>query len=279
MNKRQRKKAVERSMQPRHRPWKRDKQREATLPLKPLLTKEEMVDYKRQMKKVISYTNAKIDQTLDNHIMTTQLYDFLNGDTSKRFAFDDKMSAKQLRAYMTQVRVVLESLDDDGRKATLDTALMEAEAYRGQFGNQHNAVFTDEIGKARVRHYNTRDVFDENGNLIRRAISPDLASRAFAAYRRLEVDYAGYIGRQGQELMFGSENLIILLYDFYEKNPGADYNFNTDHDTMDAQMFASELLERWIEDKLLELEGINFNLSSAPSIITSWDDYLNTRLF
>lgn len=279
MNKKTRKKAAEKAKQPTRRPWKRDMQRESTLPLKPLLTKEEMVDYRRQMKKVISYTNAKIDQTLDNQVMTTQLHDFLNGDTSKRFVYNDKLSLNQLRAYMTEVRVVLESLDDDGKKAAFDTALMEAEVYRNQFGNQHNAVFTDELGKARVRHYNTRDVFDDNGNLIRRAISPELASKAFAAYRRLEVDYAGYIGRQGQELMFGSENLIILLYDFYDKNPGADYNFNTDHDTMDAQMFASELLERWIEDKLLELEGINFSLSSAPSIVTSWDDYLNTRLF
>lgn len=259
-------------------PWKRNK-KQPILPQKTQLTTEELVDYKRQMSKIVNYTNVRIEEQLEKHELTTELYSFLNEDFNKRFDISQLTDPREIREYMTQVRVVLNSLDDGGRKASVDTAIMEAEVYRTQFGNQHRGGYVDEEGKYRVRHFNTHDVFDESGNLIRRAIDPTTASKAFAAYRRLEEQFAGYIGRQGQELMFGSENLIILLYDFYEKNPEADNDFLRSHNTDDSLLFASSLLDEWINERIMEMEGINYSLQNATSLITSWDNLLDRRYF
>ncbi len=268
-------------------PWKRNK-KQPTLPQKTQLTTEELADYKRQMTKIVKYANMKIDQQLEPkytdegdvyYEMTTELHTFLDNNLNKRFDISQLTDPADIREYMTQVRVVLSSIDDGGRKAALDTAVMEAEVYRNQFGNQHRSTFIDEDGKVRVRHFNINPVFDESGNLIRHAIDPSIASKAFAAYRRLEEQFAGYIGRQGQELMFGSENLIILLYDYYEKNPESDRKFDEDHNTDEGLLFASPLLDEWIQEKVMELEGISNTFKNASSLITSWNNLLDRRYF
>lgn len=202
----------------------------------------------------------------------------MNGDINKRFDISSIDSPAELRAYMTQMDVIMSTIQPLSKKGAIDSALAEAEVYRGQFGNQHRNMFTDADG-VHIRHYNTAPVFDENGNVIRRAVDPELASRAFAAYRRLEEQYAGYIGRQGQELMFGSENLIILLYDFYEKNRGADYDFTRTGNTDDALIQFSALLSQWINQQVAELEGVSTDFSRAHKIIADWDDYLEKRWF
>ena len=255
-------------------PWKRSKQQKRTLPVSQL-TNEEISAYKREMGKVVDYANFQVESAWNNHEVSLELHRFLDGDESKRFDISNIENIGELRAYMTNLQVVLSTIEPASKKGAIDSALIEAEVFRGQFGNQHRQVYTDEEGVARARHYNVMPVFDEEGNLIRRAVDPQTASKAFAAYRRLEEQYAGYIGRQGQELMFGSENLIILLYDFYDKNPGADYDNSSD----DALAEISPLLSRWIDEQMLEMEGINYSLSQASAIIADWDDFFNKRYF
>ena len=76
-------------------------------------------------------------------------------------------------------------------------------------------------------------------------------------------------------MMFGSENLIILLYDFYDRNPGADYDYNTKGNTYDALEYAKPLLDEWINNQLLELGGINYSFSDAIDIISSWQSRID----
>lgn len=243
------------------------------------LSARELSDYKKSMQGIVDYANTRIDEALSSHSVSLELHRFLDGDENRRFSISQLTDPGDIRTAMTELRTVLSTIDKDSKKGEVDSAVMEAEIYRGQFGNQHRGGYVDESGKYRVRHFNTNDVFDENGQLIRHAVDPATASKAFTAYRRLEEEFAGYIGRQGQELMFGSENLIILLYDFYEKNPGADYNYAEDHNTLDAYDYAKPLLDEWILDQLKSMEGINFSFSEAENIIENWDSYIERRYF
>lgn len=262
-------------------PWKRKSKNEARaiLPHKEL-TPDEISAYKREMGRVIEYANFQIDDAIRDNNVSTELNRFLQGDSSKRFNIDSLNNPGDLRAYMTNVDVVIKSLAPFSRKGEIDSALAEAEAYRGQFGNQWRSAYVDsEESTTKYRHYNLVPVFDEEGKVIRRAVNPALAQKAFKAYRRLEEEYAGYIGRQGQELMFGSENLIILLYDFYEKNSGADNDFQTTGMTDDALAAISPMLSNWINQQLLEMERANFSSNKALKIISDWDEFLNKRYF
>jgi len=220
------------------------------------LTDKEIRDYKAEMEKIIIYANSKIDELQSQGLTTTKLYAFQQGDDTKYFDISDINDPGELRAYMTQVRDVLSSIDDDGRRALLETAAIEGEYYRGQFGGQYRDT----------GNINMANIVDEEGNIIRRAIDPEIAKQAFAAYRRLEETYAALIGRQGQEGVYGSENLIIAIYDYYARG-------------MDGQEHGRDLLEAWSDDYLRELEGINYSLDEAEGIIGYWDDYLSRRTF
>ena len=258
--------------------FKRGK-KQSILPSTNLIPSDELLSYKREMGRVIAYANDQIDQAILENRRSTELIRFLDGDDSKRFSISQLNDPGDIKAVMTELRTVISTIEEGSRKGEVDTAIMEAEVWRHQFGNQHRSSYTEDDGSVHYRRFNTNDVFDEKGNIIRRAVDPQLASKTFAAYRRLEEDLAGYIGRQGQEGMFGSENLIILLYDFYERNPGADYNFDTDHETYDAYDYARPLIEQWALDRVREMEGINMSFSQAERIIADWDRFINRRGF
>lgn len=261
-------------------PWKKQNRNQSrpVLPTKELTT-EEITAYKREMDKVIAYANTQVEEAIANNNVSIELDRFLRGDSSKRFNIDSLSNPGDLRAYMTNVDVVIKSISPFSKKGELDSALAEAEAYRGQFGGQWRSAYVDSDDATHYRHYNLLPVFDENGQVIRRAVDPQIAQKAFKAYRRLEEEYAGYIGRQGQELMFGSENLIILLYDFYDRNQGADNDFQTTGITDDALSTISPLLSNWINQQLLEMERANFTTNRASKIIADWDEFLNKRYF
>lgn len=258
--------------------FKRGK-KQKILPPTNTISADELSAYKREMSRLVTYANDQIDQAIAENRRSTELIRFLDGDDSKRFSISQLTDPADIKATMTELRTVISTIEEGSRKGELDTAIMEAEVWRHQFGNQHRSSYTEDDGSVHYRRFNTNDVFDERGNIIRRAVDPQLASKTFAAYRRLEEDLAGYIGRQGQEMMFGSENLIILLYDFYEKNLAADYNFETDHDTFDAYDYARPLIEQWALDRVREMEGINMSFSEADKIIADWDRYINRRGF
>lgn len=239
-------------------PWRGNAKQKTLRPETPVsrLTESEISDYKAEMEKVVQYANSKIDELQFQGLTTTKLYSFQDGDDTKRFDISDINDPGELRAYMTQVRDVLSSIDDSGRRALLETASIESEFYRGQFGNQY----------ADQGRFNMANVVDEEGKVIRKAIDPQTASKAFEAYRKLEEEYASLIGRQGQEGVYGSENLIIAVYDYYARG-------------MDGQEYGMDLLNAWADDYLRELEGINYSLDEAEGIIGYWDDYLSRRAF
>ena len=108
------------------------------------------------------------------------------------FDIEDIVDRESLLEQTYRVHIFLNDKGSTVDGALLDTALINAEIYKGKFGNQYN---NEEYDYAR---------FDN------KTIDPDIAKRAFASYRRLEESRAGQIvGEAG----YGSENLINVLYD------------------------------------------------------------------
>lgn len=213
------------------------------------LTSEELEEWKEKLQPAVDEANQRIRNLFTNGLTTTYLEKLAEGRETFRFEIDDIESANELRTVMTQVRVFLNDLGDTNDKAILQTAMLNAELYRGQFGNQY--------GK---RHFNIESVIDEAGRLKREGINPEIAKRAFAAYRRLEESWAAVIGRQGQEGVYGSENLIIALYDIEARG-------------MDSLDFGRDLLEAFENETLKEWENIMPSISKAEEIIMSWDNF------
>lgn len=241
-------------------PWKRGQTAKTLRPDTPIsrLSDLEIGDYVADMQELVEYTNRRIDQLVNQGLTTVELYNFQQGDEYARFDISGITKVGDLRAYMAEVRTVLASIEGEHgmRKAMLDTAAIESEYYRGQFGNNYR----DQGG------FNMASVVDDNGQILRMGVDKNVAQEAFAAYRRLEETYAPLIGRQGQEGVFGSENLIIAIYDYYARG-------------MDGQMYGRDLLEAWSDEYLMEMEGINAELMSTATMVDLWEDYLNRRAF
>lgn len=108
------------------------------------------------------------------------------------FDIDDIQNKDDLLKELYRVRVFLNDKGSTVEGAILDTALINAEIYKGKFGNEY---YTKE------HHYAKYDTT---------VIDKDLASRAFESYRNLESTKAGKIALEGG---YGSENLINILYD------------------------------------------------------------------
>ena len=260
-----RKEIVEQGKQVSHRDVIQHATR-TVLPTKPKLSQQDIVDYKARMEEVIKYANSRIDAVLFKQEASIELDRFLQGDVTKRFDISDIDDPGELRAYMTMVRTILPTISEDSDKALIDTAFMARAQYEGQFGNKWRETYKDEEGQMHYRHFNIHDVVDDQGNIMRKGIDPEIASKAFEAYRNLEAEFGGFIGRQGQEGVYGSENLIIAIYDSFARGE-------------DGQLFGHDLLNAWITQELGHLEGVRVSLDEATAIITSWDDYIGRRLF
>lgn len=234
----------------------RDNQRKTTIPVS-RLTESELEDWKERFQPIVDAANYRIQELHDKGLTTVELERFQRGDETKEFNIKDITNVDELRAVLTQVRTFLNDAGESDDKAFLETAMLSAELYRGQFGNEYQE------NKAR---FNLHDVIDEEGTIKRLAINPDVASRAFQAYRRLEEEYGAVIGRQGAEGVYGSENLIIAIYDMESRG-------------MDGQTYGKDLLESWMNEWLKEQEGVTFSLTEAEAMFGSWDDFINRRYF
>ena len=236
------------------------------LPSNNRLTQADIVNYKARMQEVINYANSRIDAMMLKQTASIELDRFLQGDPDKRFDISDIDDPGELRAYMTMVRNIIPTISESSDKALIDTAFLARAEYEGQFGGKWRETYKDEEGNVHYRHFNIHDVVDQEGNVIRKGIDPEIASKAFSAYRRIEKEFAGYIGHQGAEGVYGSENLIIAIYDSFARGE-------------DGQMFAHDLMNAWISRELGHLEGVRLSLDDATAIITSWDDYIGRRAF
>lgn len=112
------------------------------------------------------------------------------------FDIEDVTDRESLIEQLTRVRVFLNDKGSTVEGAILDTAQINSEIYKGKFGNQYNTADYD---------------FKRFDNKL---INEELAQKAFESYRKIEESKQFLISKgKSTNDVYGSENLIIALYD------------------------------------------------------------------
>ena len=153
-------------------------------------------------------------------------------------------SKDELMKRLYDVRIFLNDAGSTLEGAHRETIELSSEKYKGMFGNQYN---TKDHG---YKRYNTNYIDDE------------YAKKAFETYRKIEETRAAEIVQEGA---YGSENLIIAIYDAVVRGYDA-YDYG-----MDAlDVFALEHKTYWnkVKNDVDEVEGITGILDDN---ITRWN--------
>ena len=159
------------------------------------LSASQLADYIDKFQPLVDVANNRIQAILEAGYNSLAI-DRVEQQTGKEY-FDlyDVKNREDLVSRITAVRVFLADKGSTLEGAKLEMTQIATERYKGKFGNQYNK---EEYNCAR---------YDIN------VIDKEIAERAFENYRKIESRRASQIGRQGQDGVYGSENLIIAMYD------------------------------------------------------------------
>lgn len=136
--------------------------------------------------------NWRIKQIKDAGL-TSRAVERIEHETGNEYLdFSAIENREDLIREVTRARVFLGDEGSTIPGARIETAQIYGEQYKGKFGNEYN---TEEHNFAR---------FDT------KTIDPEIAKRAFEAYRKIEEVRAAELANSGG---YGSENMIIALYD------------------------------------------------------------------
>lgn len=156
------------------------------------ISKVELDKWKQQLEPLVTESNKRIELIQSSGYVSYALDRVIREGGSDYFDLDSVTSREELLREMTRMRVFINDKGSTIEGAKLETAQIYSSEYKGKFGNEYN---NEENQFARY------DV---------KSINKDVASRAFANYRRIEEHRATEIIGDGA---YGSENLIIALYD------------------------------------------------------------------
>ena len=169
---------------------KKQSERERAVPKK--LSKSELNAWKLQLEPLVSEANHRIETIQSAGYTSYALDRVIQEGCADYFDLESVSNREELIREMTRMRVFINDKGSTLDGARLENAQISASQYKGKFGNEFNK---EEFQFSR---------FDNT------VIDKDVASRAFASYRRIEEHRAAEIIGDGS---YGSENLIIALYD------------------------------------------------------------------
>ena len=192
------------------------------------LSASQLADYIDKFQPLVDVANNRIQTILEAGYNSLAI-DRVEQQTGKEY-FDlfDIKNREDLISRITAVRVFLADKGSTLEGAKLEMTQIATEKYKGKFGNQYNK---EEYNFAR---------YDTN------VIDKEIAERAFENYRKIESIRASQIGRQGQDGVYGSENLIIAMYDAEIR--GID-SFAVGNDLLDAFVEEADTAWKPIEDE------------------------------
>lgn len=156
------------------------------------LSKSELNAWKLQLESLVSEANHRIETIQSAGYTSYALDRVIQEGGTDYFDLESVSNREELIREMTRMRVFINDKGSTLDGARLENAQISASQYKGKFGNEFNK---EEFQFSR---------FDNT------VIDKDVASRAFASYRRIEEHRAAEIIGDGS---YGSENLIIALYD------------------------------------------------------------------
>lgn len=169
---------------------KKAKQKVSIMPSK--LTASQLAEYVEKFTPLMDMANDRIREILEHDYMSLAVKRVQEQQKRDYFDMFDVNTREDLISRVTAIRVFLA---DEG--STLEGARKETlqSLYGGKFGNEYN---------------NKQNKFARYDISV---IDKEKAERAFENYRKLEERWAALIGRQGDAGVYGSENLIIAMYD------------------------------------------------------------------
>lgn len=192
------------------------------------LSASQLADYIYKFQPLVDIANSRIQSILEAGYNSLAI-DRIEQQTGREyFDLSDISTREDLIARVTAVRVFLADKGSTVDGAKLETLQSAYDKYKGKFGNEYN---TKEHNFAR---YDTT------------VIDGDVAKIAFEKYRKIESIRASQIGRQGEAGVYGSENLIIAMYDAEIK--GLD-SFDVGMDLLDSYMKDIDASWEPIEDE------------------------------
>ena len=204
----------------------------------PKLTASQLAEYINKFTPLMEVANERIREILEHDYMSLAVKRVQEQQERDYFDMFDVNTREDLISRVTAIRVFLAdegSTLEGARKETLQTL------YGGKFGNEYN------------NKQNKFARYDIS------AIDKEKAEKAFENYRKLEEQWAALIGRQGGAGVYGSENLIIAMYDAEVR--GID-SFDVGKDLLEE--FEKEQKTSWkpIEDEAeatIAISGVYFD--------------------
>lgn len=205
---------------------KKAQQKVEILPKK--ISASQLADYIDKFQPLVDVANNRIQAILEAGYNSLAV-DRVEQQTGREyFDLSDIKNRGDLIARITAIRVFMADKGSTLEGAKLETIQSATEKYKGKFGNQYNN---------KENNYARYDTSVIDGNI---------AKVAFEKYRKIESIRASQIGRQDQSGVYGSENLIIAMYDAEIK--GLD-SFDVGMDLLDS--FMKDIDASWqpIEDE------------------------------
>lgn len=164
---------------------------------------------------LFSEANRRIE-LIKSQSLTSYAINRLEEESGRDYFDTDVITDKKsLMNELYRVRVFLADKGSTIEGAKLETAQINAEIYKGKFGNQYN---TEEH---QYKRYDTG------------IIDTEIAQRAFKAYRKVEENWGTKITGEGA---YGSENLIIAIYDAEVRG-------------LDGEVYGDALLKAFYEEE------------------------------
>lgn len=147
---------------------------------------------RKELEPIIDEANRRIGNIVNLGLQSAALSRVEEETGRPYLTLDDAETIPQLITEATRARVFLNDKTSTIEGAKVYTAQLNAEEFRGKFGNQYHTW------EHKFKNFDTNSIDEE------------IAKRVFANYRKLEELRAADIVGDGA---YGSENLIIAMYD------------------------------------------------------------------
>lgn len=186
------------------------KQRVDTIPK--TISTSQLADWKLRLEPLVYEANMRIEMIQSSGYTSYAVDRVIQEGGRDYFDIEDISTREELIAETTRMRIFLNDKGSTMKGAKLETAQIYSEKYKGKFGSEYK------------NEANGNFAFDTS------IIDPEVAKKAFQSYRKIEEDRAAIIGKQGMPGVYGSENLIIAIYDAEIRGK-------------DSQLYGKELLD------------------------------------
>lgn len=147
---------------------------------------------RRELQPIIDEANRRIGNIVNLGLQSLALSRVEDETGRPYLTLDDAETIPQLIGEATRARVFLNDKTSTIEGAKIYTAQLNAEKFRGKFGNQYHTW------EHKYKNFDTKSIDEE------------IAKKVFENYRKLEELRAADIVGEGA---YGSENLIIAMYD------------------------------------------------------------------